>query len=137
MKRLLLLVTLLLVPALAYATCGPSVVSDLIVHNGRTSVAFAWTAPYANCTSGGAASEYSVRYSSSPITEQNFWSATPITDAPSVPNSPGGSECGDLMTSQGTTYYVALKAKDASGNWSPLSNVITFTTPTSGASTTC
>jgi len=138
MKRSLFLLMLLCAPALAHATCGPEVVLDLTLTNGRFGVCFNWSAPYANCSSGGGVTEYSVRISTSPITEQNFWSATPITNAPFSGASPGTQECGDALSlSQGTHYYVALKAKDSSGNWSPLSNVLSFTTNTNGPSCAC
>src|SRR5690349_21853559 len=103
MKRWLFLAALLCAPVLAYATCGPEVVSALTVVNGRFGVCFNWSAPYANCSSGGSVTEYSVRISTSPITEQNFWSATPITNAPYSGASPGSQECGDAQSlSQGT-----------------------------------
>jgi len=140
MKRHLLVLTLLLVPTLALATdtCAPEIVTSLTPNIGRTSVVVQFPAPHQDCGSGGAVSEYSIRYSLSTITEQNFWSATAFTDIPSLPQSPGTTECADALgLSQGTTYYVAMKSKDSAGNWSALSTVISFTTHTSGTSPVC
>src|SRR5690349_16079077 len=113
MKRYLLSMLLLLLPAVALAqdTCAPEMVTSLSAALiGRNSVVLHFTAPHSDCSSGGAVAEYAVRYSTSTITEQNFWLANAASDVPGTPASPGSTECADVVTlTQGTTYYAALK----------------------------
>ena len=141
MKRFFFTLALLVVPALASAqdTCAPEIVTDVSAFMiGRTSVILHFTAPHEDCSSCGAVSEYAIRYSTSTITESNFWSATAFSELPSPPQSPGNTECADTIgLSPGTTYYVALKSKDDGNNWSAVSNVVSFTTHTTGTSPVC
>jgi hypothetical protein len=107
---------------------APSAVSDVAVSgvNSRT-VLLTWTATGDNDTTG-TASWYDVRYSTSPITESNFGSATQAVGEPD-PLPAGSSEeftVGGLDPA--VTYYFALKAVDESDNVSPLSNVPFATT---------
>jgi hypothetical protein len=136
MKRFTLAAALLLLPAVSFAqdVCAPSKVTDLTVAGvGKNSIVVNWTAPGDDCTSG-TATTYDVRYSTSPITEGNFASATPMNVG--SPNSAGTTqECADKQgLSQCTTYYVAMKTADENGFWSPLSNVVSTTALCSGSS---
>jgi len=140
MRRFLFLLACALLPGVAHAqdVSSPETIANLSVNNGRFSVVVNWSAPHSDCTSGGSIYQYAVRYSSSSINEQNFWLATAATHVPASGASPGTQECADIMSlSQGHTYYVAVKSVDSSGNWSSISNVVQFTTPTSGPSEIC
>jgi len=71
-----------------------------------------------------------LRYSTSNITEGNFYSAS----AAGAPTSSGGiSQKFVTSLAQGTTYYFAVKVR-AKGCWSPISNVASMTTLTTGTS---
>jgi hypothetical protein len=113
----------LFVPALAFAqdVCAPAKVANLAVATGRTTIVVTWTAPGDDCNDG-TATAYDLRYSTSPITEGNFDSATSVST--SSPQVAGSSECVGL-TSQAscTTFYFALKTRDENNFWSPLSNL--------------
>jgi hypothetical protein len=81
-----------------------------------------WTATGDDGSSGIAAS-YDVRYSTTPLTDANFASATQAADEP-APASPGSTQ---QVTVTGltvnTTYHFGLKVADDSGNVSGLSNI--------------
>ena len=113
------------------ATVGtpPGAVSDLQANNpGLNTMELFWTAPFEDGASGLSVTAYDVRYSTSPITEANFDSATAATGEPS-PTSPGTQQ---TMTVSGlaanTVYHFALKSMDDVGNISLLSNVATAET---------
>lgn len=112
---------------------APSAITSLIV-TGTTgnSMSIRWTAPGNNGTTGTATS-YDIRYSTSPITTSNWNSATQASGepAPAVSGTLQTYTLGSLGGS--TTYYVAMKASDASGNVSALSNVVNGTTTDTAA----
>jgi hypothetical protein len=93
------------------------------------SLGLCWTAPGDDGWTGRAAA-YDLRYSTAPITEANFTSATPVPGVP-PPKRGGSDECitVDGLASE-PAYYFAIKARDEAGNWSPLSNVAAFPTQT-------
>ncbi len=105
----------------------PGAVSDLATENpGSNSMGLVWTAT-GDDGGVGTASEYELRYSTSPITEANFGAAT-LAPAPN-PQAAGSTEHAVVNgLSFSTPYYFALKAKDEFGNAGPLSNVATGTT---------
>jgi hypothetical protein len=82
----------------------------------------AWAAPGDDGMLNGAASEYDVRYSTKPITAENFASADQVTGEP-TPSQPDETEH-FLVTGlrPGTDYYFALKTADEVQNWSEMSN---------------
>ena len=90
-------------------------------------IPISWTAPGDDSTVG-TASEYDVRYSKNPITEDNWNFATQATGEP-APKSAGSTES-FLITGLEpvTTYYIAVKSRDEAYNWSFISNVISRTT---------
>lgn len=107
---------------------APATVSDLAVSNaGSKNVLLALTAVGDNGMKGTAAS-YEVRYSTEEITEENFSEATLAQDV----EAPIVAGTAQTLTVKGlepaTAYYFALKAIDAAGNVSALSNVATATT---------
>ena len=91
-----------------------------------------WTAP-GDDGAAGRARAYLLRYSTQPITGANFDRATMVVTAP--PPGPAGSR--ESFTVHGlapdTRYYFAIKAVDDAGNWSALSNVMTFQALATGA----
>jgi hypothetical protein len=79
----------------------------------------------------GAASEYDIRYSLSPITTEEEWDvATHVADE-IVPDEESGTT--ESMTvsglEHGTVYYFAIKVGDEVPNWSDLSNSSSTMTP--------
>jgi len=94
----------------------------------ETSASLRWTAS-GDDDATGTANTFDLRYSTSPITDANWSSATPVSNEP----SPGPSGTVHNLTVNGLvrerTYYFAIRALDEVGNLSPLSNVISITTP--------
>ncbi|MCA9730290.1 MAG: hypothetical protein KC729_21595, partial [Candidatus Eisenbacteria bacterium] len=106
----------------------PSAVSDLTaLITNATEIVLRWTAPGDDGTSGQA-TRYDLRYSTTPITDETFSSATALETAP--PNNPGAGEfaVASSLDAQ-TTYYFALVTFDEADNRSPLSNVLEIETP--------
>ena len=116
--------------ALVVATLGtpPGAVSDLQASNpGLNSMKLTWTAPFEDGNSGTAVTSYDLRYSTSPITELNFTTATQASGEP-APANPGTPQIPDLTVTglqTNTFYYFALKSLDDVGNLSLISNVPT------------
>lgn len=84
----------------------------------------------------GTASSYDIRYSTSPITNSTWNSATAVTGepAPEVAGTPQSYVVRNL--NRQVFYYFAIRAIDDGGNVSALSNVPTVTTPDSVAPAT-
>lgn len=110
-------------------TVRPAALTDAqITGSTETSFALRWTATGDDSLTGTATS-YDVRYSTSPITNANWASATQATGEP-TPLAAGTTQTWTLtgLTRQ-TTYYVAIKVIDEAGNASALSNSLSGTTP--------
>lgn len=113
---------------------APAAVTDLTAPADKImpkAVELTWTAPADDGTtlSSGRADSYDLRYSTSLITADNFYSATPVSPGP-IPGTPGTIEhftVGRLAPT--TTYYFALKTSDEAPNTSLISNVVSVTTP--------
>jgi hypothetical protein len=110
-------------------TIRPAQVTTVaIIGTTETSATVRWTA-VGDDSLTGTASHTDMRYSTSPITEANWASATPVNGEPS-PAAPGTEQ---TYTVQGltrlTTYYFAIKIADEVYNWSALSNVASVTLP--------
>ena len=118
----------------------PSTVTDL---SGSpidgTSVLLTWTAPGNNGVYGTATS-YDIRYSTSPINDSNWSSATAVAPQP-TPRVSGTAETYNVYNlNTGTAYYFALKSQDGPYggpvvNQSALSNVVSVTPSASTATT--
>jgi hypothetical protein len=84
-------------------------------------VTLSWTAP-GNNGLVGLASQYDIRYSTSPITNANWAVATKVSNLP-APKPAGNREIFKVTgLLPATTYYLALKTADSKPNWSLLSN---------------
>lgn len=107
----------------------PDAVADLQIDGATaSSVTLSWTAT-GDDGSSGTASQYDLRYSTSPINASNFASATPCGHD-HTPNAPGTEEtCTITDLSQEVTYYFAIRVADEVPNWSDISNVVNTTTP--------
>ena len=109
---------------------APSQVVDLAATDVASNwIQLAWTAPADDATTmTGTCTSYDLRYSTAPIDDTNWASATQIVGEPN-PQPVGSAESfrvDDLAVS--TPYYFAIKAQDEYGNLSPLSNVAAATT---------
>ena len=116
------------VPLTGGDAVAPAAIDDLTAAPASSNSALLrWTAT-GNDGRQGNAYRYDLRYSEAPLDEASFPQATPFAGAPSpgATGSPQSAEVTGLLP--GTTYYFALKARDAAGNVSTLGNVATATT---------
>ena len=111
-----------------YDTTPPAAVDNLAINTvGRYQVTLSWTSP-GDDGDLGRASEYDIRYSTEPITDANWDSATQCDDEPAPQPTGRGQSVTVSGLDAGTTYYFALKTRDEVSNWSDLSNVASGTT---------
>lgn len=105
-------------------TDAPAVIANLAsTAQTQTSISLSWTAPGDDGTTGTATS-YDLRYSTAPITDQNWASATQVANEP-TPSVAGSTESITISNlSENTTYYFAIKTSDEVPNESGLSNVL-------------
>jgi hypothetical protein len=95
------------------ATANPAVLGSIIL---------TWTAVGDDGMSGGPATTYEVRYSTSPVTSTN-WSAATVYPQTWVPSPPGQGERREVRgLTTGTAFYFALQVADEVPNWSGVSN---------------
>jgi len=95
--------------------------------SSATAVTLTWTAP-GDDGATGQATTYDIRYSTAPITDVNFSSASQVSSPPS-PQVAGSTETYTVSNLQpSTTYFFALKTRDEVGNTSAISNVTSKTT---------
>jgi hypothetical protein len=119
------LATMALAALIAITLVAQSYAADLTVE---------WTAPGGDGVSGRAA-RYDLRWSRQFITDASFTQANPVASAP-APSAPGTLEaCTISGLDVGVTYYFAIKAADAAGNWSAMSNVLSGEIPEVGRDT--
>ena len=116
-------------------TAPPSPVADLATGTvGGTTVDLSWTAPGDDYDTG-TATTYDIRYSTSPINEGNWASASVSTDEV-APNVAGISESVTITGLSGSTlYYFAIKTADEVPNTSIISNIVSATTTVAAAHT--
>lgn len=100
-------------------------VTDLNIQGVTSgSVTLRWTAP-TGLMGNSRACSYEIRYSTNEITDETSFENATLWGSPPAPNGAGTLQnvtIGSLT--HGVMYYFALKAKDASGNASPMSNVV-------------
>jgi hypothetical protein len=101
----------------------PAAITDLKLFNPTaTSLELSCTAPGDDGNSG-TATNYDIRYSTSPITEENWNEAFQVTGEP-APQPAGSKETITIKNlNPATRYYVAIKTSDEVPNVSGLSNV--------------
>jgi hypothetical protein len=105
----------------------PGAISDLRAAARGDQWKLLWTAPGDNGPTGKATS-YDLRRSSQPITESNFAAATPMSA--SAPSAAGATDSVTVTgVVAGAPAYFALRALDADGNASPVSNVASIFIP--------
>ena len=109
-------------------TMPPSAVQNLHpIAVTDSSVTLEWTAP-GNNGAAGTASIYDLRYSESPIGEDNWSAAGGVADEP-APLAGGTTQTHTVSgLADSTTYYFALRTFDEAGNASELSRNATATT---------
>ncbi len=96
-----------------------------------SSVTLSWQAPAEVGAQGSSVASYDIRYSTSPLSDSNWATATQATGEP-TPGSPGTTQTFTISgLDSGVTYYFALKSTDSSGNISQMSNVFSITTKAS------
>jgi hypothetical protein len=109
-------------------TVPPAAVIDLAVsHRTAHELQLTWTAP-GDDGSAGTAALYDIRYSTSPMSEASWISASQAALEP----APQHAGCREMFAVSGleanTTYYLALKTADRELNVSALSNVLSDST---------
>lgn len=85
------------------------------------SVVLQWTAPGDDGVVGTAA-QYDLRYSGTPITEENFLAAQQVLPM-AAPLPAGSLEQRVVSRLPSGPLWFALRTRDDAGNWSPVSNV--------------
>lgn len=113
--------TLALACALALALMF-SLLIALSVPADAGGVTLRWTAPGDDGTSGRATA-YDLRWSTAPITDSTFASATPAGTLP-MPQAAGSAESfrAEGLPDRALVYF-ALRARDERWNWGPVSNL--------------
>ena len=116
---------------LATALCLTCLIAAPIVAHAQvtpTSVTLSWTTPGDDSLTG-TASQFDLRYSTSPITAVNFAAAARWTATP-TPTAPGSHQTATITgLTPNTTYWFAIKTGDEVPNWAGVSNVVSRTTP--------
>ncbi|MBI5708706.1 MAG: hypothetical protein HZC42_00120 [Candidatus Eisenbacteria bacterium] len=91
-----------------------------------TALTLSWTSPGDDSLTG-TATQFDLRYSTTPITLSNFPACTRVTGVPAPAPAGTTQSFAVLGLSANTTYYFAIKSADERGNWSGLSNVVVRT----------
>lgn len=110
-------------------TLPPEAIDDLTLAAGDTaSASLAWTAPHGDGGTGPSVAEYDLRYATQPL-DAGIWDASPRAGGLPVPAEPGARE-GFVLTGLAahTTYWIAIRSADRSGNRSALSNQVRVST---------
>lgn len=109
-------------------TTPPAAITNLDLSGATSnSINLAWTAP-GDDDNTDTATTYDIRYSTLPITEANWSTATQVSGEPS-PSIAGSAESMTVSSlSPSTTYYFAMKTSDEVPNISSISNVPNFDT---------
>jgi hypothetical protein len=101
----------------------PDAITDLrMIDATLDSITLTWTSPGDDWRTG-TASKYDVRYSTEPITEDNWDEAIQCEGEPEP--QPAGTLETFVVTNltKGITYYFAIKSADEIPNWSSISNI--------------
>lgn len=125
------IVLIIIIGLLTICGLSTNVHAQLKAAAAANGVTLTWTAP-GDDGDQGTADRYDLRYSTVPITQENWNDWTYMIAAQ---NEPLPAVAGTIQSmtidslNPSTTYYFAMKAGDEAGNWSLLSNVVTYTTP--------
>src|SRR5262249_34775500 len=107
---------------------APALVTDLrATVLSATKVRLTWTSPI-DPGGWGRAVRYDVRVGGLALTEQEFFKR-PIQTGVGSPRAAGQAESLLVLLPSGWPWYARMRALDASGNWSGLSNQASFRTP--------
>ncbi len=103
---------------------APVSVDNLTVSSRELhSLTLSWRAPIDDNGTDNAAAAYDVRYSTFPIDESNWASATQVTANVPVPGTPSTLESLEVQgLAANTVYYFAIKSIDQANNISAISN---------------
>ena len=103
---------------------APSQITDTqVIDKTTNSITISWTAPGDNGTSG-TATEYDIRYNTSPIYPSNWDNAIQAENEP-VPQPYGNTDTFTISGLQpGTVYYIGVKGIDDNGLAGRFSNII-------------
>ncbi|RPJ36929.1 MAG: hypothetical protein EHM35_07280, partial [Planctomycetaceae bacterium] len=97
----------------------------------QNSVTVTWTVPGAE-DGGSGTCGYDLRYSTSPLTEEAWVTATQVQGEP-VPATVGSQQWFTITgLNAGVMYYIAVKTQDQAGHTSSISNVVSAMTTTAG-----
>jgi hypothetical protein len=106
-------------------TRTPSVVEDLrVVAGGDSSLTLAWTASGDDGRIGRPAL-YRIRLAAAPLDSASFANATFGVDAPATVDAGGGERYTIDKLPRGRRFWIGLRAVDAAGNASAISNSVT------------
>lgn len=101
---------------------------EALAQQAWNSVTLTWTTPGDDSLSG-TATQFDIRYSTSPITAANFATATRWTTGVPAPVSTRTQQSVVVSgLSPSTTYWFAIKTADEVPNWAGLSNVVSKAT---------
>ncbi len=107
---------------------APSHIDDLSAGNPTSnSIRLTWTST-GDDINNGKASEYDIRYMTSPIDLTNWSLATKCSLTPNPQIAGNIEEYLATGLSPETNYYFAIRVADEVPNWSPISNITTATT---------
>lgn len=107
---------------------APSQIDDLFAGSPTSNtIKLTWTSSGDDAQTGKA-TEYDIRYSTSPINLINWSQAIKCSPTPNPQSALNAEEYVVTGLSVETDYYFALKAADEISNWSPLSNMAMATT---------
>ena len=107
---------------------SPSPIADLFAGSPTSnSIKLTWTSAGDDAETGKA-TEYDIRYSTSPIDLTNWSQAKKCSPTPNPQNALTSEEYTVTGLYPVTDYYFVLKVADEIPNWSPMSNIATATT---------
>lgn len=110
---------------------APGTITSLVASDPTIdSVLLSWISPGDDGLEEGTATEYDIRYSTSPISEINWDSAIQVLDEPLPLPAQNNQSITVSGLNHSTTYYFAMKTRDEVYNFSELSNNASIQTAT-------
>lgn len=109
-------------------TTPPATISLMIDEISDSTVTLSWQAPGGDGMTG-TAQAYDLRYATFRMNEETWSEATPVSGLP-APGPPRSEERTTIRElTPGTTYFFAIRSRDAVPNWSPISPILDLTQP--------